>query len=265
MLSRLKQLVFRPVGCAALAMTALVSGCGGGGALTFQFPGPSEAEYQRTARANRADVSPRAADASKLGVRLGDEGQNEKNRRDETKRGRLAVPHLRLPHRKPFASDREESDEPDQECATGSGENKPLGVMKFSRLEPTGPKKFERPKREQDRGNGFAEDDQPEADSPEKRNRQGMVRHRARRQDRVHAQHVLHEQEIRPRIVDVAEHYESAQERDAAGHENLETPFQHHRKAAIQDRISASAHAGSTANPGNNGTRQILMVGAPAS
>jgi hypothetical protein len=40
MLSRLKQLVFRPVGCAALAMTALVSGCGGGGALTFQFPGP---------------------------------------------------------------------------------------------------------------------------------------------------------------------------------------------------------------------------------
>ena len=30
MLSRLKRLVSRPVGCAALTMTALVSGCGGG-------------------------------------------------------------------------------------------------------------------------------------------------------------------------------------------------------------------------------------------
>ena len=33
MLSRLKRLVSRPVGCAALAMTVLVSGCGGGGSL----------------------------------------------------------------------------------------------------------------------------------------------------------------------------------------------------------------------------------------
>jgi lysozyme len=33
MLSRLKRLVFRPVGCAALAMTVLVSGCGGGSPL----------------------------------------------------------------------------------------------------------------------------------------------------------------------------------------------------------------------------------------
>ena len=30
MLSRLKRLVSRPIGCAALAMAALVSGCGGG-------------------------------------------------------------------------------------------------------------------------------------------------------------------------------------------------------------------------------------------
>lgn len=31
---------------------------------------------------------------SKLGVRLGDEDQYEKNRRDEAKRGRLAIPDL---------------------------------------------------------------------------------------------------------------------------------------------------------------------------
>ena len=33
MLSRLKRLVSRPIGCAALAMAALVSGCGGAGPL----------------------------------------------------------------------------------------------------------------------------------------------------------------------------------------------------------------------------------------
>ena len=41
MLSRLKRLVYRPVGRAALAIAALVSGCGGGGPLEFDlvFPG----------------------------------------------------------------------------------------------------------------------------------------------------------------------------------------------------------------------------------
>ena len=33
MLSRLKRLVSRPVGCAAVAMALLASGCGGGGPL----------------------------------------------------------------------------------------------------------------------------------------------------------------------------------------------------------------------------------------
>ncbi len=37
MLSRLKRLVYWPVGCVALAMAAFVSGCGGGGPLEFDL------------------------------------------------------------------------------------------------------------------------------------------------------------------------------------------------------------------------------------
>ena len=67
--------------------------------------------------------------------------------------------------------------------------------------------------------------------------------------------------------------------RDPCDHEYLETPLDHHRipshadlsgrrgtlffsaKARLHDRISASPHAGATANLGNSGTRQTFIAG----
>ena len=91
-----------------------------------------------------------------------------------------------------------------------ASENEPLGVMKVPRREVSGAKKLERSEREQDRCHRLADDDQPESDRPQNRDRQGVGRHRARRQDRVHAEDVLHELEVRLRIMDVSDGDETA-------------------------------------------------------
>jgi hypothetical protein len=147
-------------------------------------------------------------------------------------------------------------------------------IVKVPRVELASPQELDRSQCKEDCRKSFPQHDQPEADPPNDRDWHGVVCHCACRQDCVHAEDVLDEQQVRPWIMNVSGEDKRAQHRNSAGHENLDASFHHHRIAPrvpqapqdvvfvdnIQDRISASAHAGSTGSFGNKGTRQTFMV-----